>query len=134
MCWHVTGAAVLKILGIDFEVGVNVHPYTAATKWLEHCKMSPSTYRGETNTHYIFKSQYQLGEFRHLRNEPKKDPTKCSEYCNKFLQHLTVLQCRLYDSTFHTAQQMFTKQYLRKTVCDTECSPTCCTFNTHSIP
>ena len=39
-------------------------------------------WRDGGNTHYVSTSRYQLGEFRHLRNEPRKDPTKCFQYCN----------------------------------------------------
>jgi len=39
-------------------------------------------WRGETDTPVIFKSRYQLGEFHHLHNEPRKVPTQCFEYGN----------------------------------------------------
>ena len=32
--------------------------------------------------HDVFKGRYQLGEFHHLHNEPRKDPTVCFEQCN----------------------------------------------------
>jgi hypothetical protein len=32
--------------------------------------------------HDIFQSRYQLGEFHHLYDEPRKDSTKFFEYCS----------------------------------------------------
>ena len=77
--------------------------------------------------HDIFKSRYQLGEFHHLHNEPRKNPTEWLEYCNllpsavhyvvqAIRQHISlrsagyttahfITQCRLYDRTFHYVLQ-----------------------------
>jgi hypothetical protein len=36
---------------------------------------------GRRSKHDIFQSQYKLGEFHHLQNELRKDPTTYFEYC-----------------------------------------------------
>ena len=77
----------------------------------------------------IFKSRYELGEFHHLYNELRKDPTKCFEYCNMLPSTLDYI-VQAIQHTFHTAQQIFRKQYLQKKDCDSEVSPTYNTFNT----
>jgi len=71
---------------------------------------------GRRSKHDTFQSQYQLGEFHHHYNEPKKDFTKFFITAECCLQHLTI-ECRLYDSTFHTYQQIFSEQYPWKKDC-----------------
>jgi hypothetical protein len=82
--------------------------------------------------HDIFKSRYKLGEFHHL--------------CNELRKHCTTFKyCRMLPSTFHctymtahfTQLNKFSKNniYGKKTVYDTEISPTCFTFNAlFSVP
>jgi len=76
--------------------------------------------------HDMFKSRYQLGEFHHLCNELTKHSTK-SEYCR--------MLPLAFDCTYMTAHftqlNKFSESNIRgkKTVCDTEVSPTCFTFH-----
>jgi len=84
--------------------------------------------RGEPN---IFKNWYQLGEFHHLYDELRKDPTKLLEYCRMLL---SAFDYRVQAMTSHFTQlNKFSENNIhgRKTVCYTEVSPTCYTFNAH---
>jgi hypothetical protein len=72
--------------------------------------------------HDIFKSRYQLGEFSHLCNELTKHFIK-SEYCR--MPPLTF-DCTCMTAHF-TELNKFSESNIRgkRTVCDTEVSPTC---------
>ena len=85
---------------------------------------------GRQSKHYIFQSRYQLGEFYHLYNEPRKDSTKFFEYCRMSPSTFDCIVQAIRQHISHISTNFQKTVSGKKKDCDTEIIPTCYTFNT----